>query len=123
MSVGEDESSVRELVERALVAAVGSVTLTAERAEALVDALSERGGIRREDARAVVDEMMTRWRGEALRVSEAAQAWTRSLLRAAGAVSRDEVEELELRLSQLEHRLRLLEAEPPAGSRLHRVSD
>jgi polyhydroxyalkanoate synthesis regulator phasin len=123
VSASEDERSLRDLIERAVLAAFGSVTLTAERAEALVDALSERGGIRREDARTVVDEMTARWRGEALRVSEAAQARMRSLVRAAGAVSRDEVEELELRLSQLEHRLRLLEAEPPGRSRLHRVSD
>jgi polyhydroxyalkanoate synthesis regulator phasin len=120
---GTDEGSIREVVERLVAAATGSVALTADRAEALVDALAERGGMRREDARSVVDELTTRWRGEALRVSEAAQAWSRSTLRAAGAVSRDEVEELELRLSQLEHRLRLLEAEPRERPPLHPVSD
>jgi hypothetical protein len=45
-----------------------------------------------------------------------------ALVRAAGAVPRDEFEELELRLAQLEHRVRLLEGDP-ARARLHPVSD
>ena len=108
--------SLREAAERLVLAAVGTVGLTADRVEQLADALAARGGITRADARIVIDEVSARWRGEALRVSEAAQGRAHGLIRAAGAVAREEFEELELRLAQLEHRVRLLEqsdATPP----------
>jgi polyhydroxyalkanoate synthesis regulator phasin len=114
--------SLRDGFERLVLAAVGAVGLTAARAEQLADALAARGGITRDDARAVIEEVSARWRGEALRVSEAAQERAHALVRAAGAVPRDEFEELELRLAQLEHRVRLLEGDP-ARARLHPVSD
>ncbi len=114
--------SLRDALERLVLGAVGAVGLTAERAEQLADAFAARGGITRDDARSVIEEVSARWRGEAVRVTEAAQGRAHALLRAAGAVPRDEFEELELRLSQLEHRVRLLEGD--AGrARLHPVSD
>ena len=65
----------------------------------------------RDDARAIVDDVVGRWRGEALRVGERAGATFSGLFRELGLVTRREYEELELRLAQLEHRLRLVEKE------------
>jgi hypothetical protein len=56
---------------------------------------------------------MGRWRGDALRVSERAGSTFATLFRELGLVTRREHEELELRLAQLEHRLRLVEGRPP----------
>jgi polyhydroxyalkanoate synthesis regulator phasin len=116
--MAEPASPVRELVERLLLAGVGAVSLTAERAEALAEELAEKGGIRKEEARELIDDATARWRGEAGRMGERASAALESLFAELGLVTRDDYEELELRVAQLEHRLRLLEDRPspePAG--------
>jgi polyhydroxyalkanoate synthesis regulator phasin len=110
--MAEPGSPVRELVERLLLAGVGAVSLTAERAEALAEELAEKGGIRKEEARALIDDATARWRGEAGRVGERASGALEGLFRELGLVTKEDYEELELRVAQLEHRLRLLEAPP-----------
>jgi polyhydroxyalkanoate synthesis regulator phasin len=100
--------------ERLGLAAIGAVALTAERAEELADELAERGGMRRDEARAAIEELMTRWRGDAVRVGERAGAGLDGLFQQLGLVTRSDFEDLELRVAQLEHRLRLLESGPRA---------
>ena len=101
------------LLEKLLLAAVGAVALTGERADALADELAARGSATREEVRDALGDVATRWRGDALRVGERAGAGLAGLYRDLGLVTREEVEELELRVAQLEHRLRLLESGPP----------
>jgi len=105
----EDRDSARDMLAQLVLAAIGAVALTAERIEELIDSLVERGGIQRDEARAAVDDLASRWRGDATRVTERAGAGMHGLLRELGLVLRSEYEELELRVSQVEHRLRLLE--------------
>jgi len=64
----------------------------------VVDALGE-----------LLAELPERMRGSQARLSEQAVAVLRSFADQLNLVSRDEVDELELRVAQLEHRLRLLE--------------
>jgi polyhydroxyalkanoate synthesis regulator phasin len=66
-------------------------------------------GVRLDEARSLVDEATSRWRGDALRVGEGTRHRLRDVFRELGIVTRDEWDELELRVAQLEHRLRLLE--------------
>src|SRR5438874_257734 len=99
-------------VKRVMLALVGTVALTAERADELADSLAERGGLSRDEVRAWIDEATTRWRGDALRAGEKAGATLHGALRELGLVTRDEWDELELRVAQLEHRLRLVETTP-----------
>ena len=99
----------RDVVERLALAAVGVVSLTAERIEELAGELSERGGMRRDDARQLLEEAVTRWRGDAARFGERAGEGLAGIARQVGLVTREEMDELELRVAQLEHRLRLLE--------------
>ena len=66
-------------------------------------------GLRVDEARSLFDEATSRWRGDALRVSEATRGRLRDLFHELGIVTRDDWDELELRVAQLEHRLRLLE--------------
>jgi polyhydroxyalkanoate synthesis regulator phasin len=103
----DDES--RNGLEQLVLAAVGAVSLTADRAEQLADSLAERGGMRRDEARNAIDDLVRRWRGDTTRVTERAGASLQSVLRELGLVLRSEYEELELRVAQLEHRLRLVE--------------
>jgi polyhydroxyalkanoate synthesis regulator phasin len=91
---------------------VGAVALTAERADELADSLAARGGMSRDEVRGWIDEATTRWRGDAVRVGEKAGATLNGVLRELGLVTREEWDELELRVAQLEHRLRLVETEP-----------
>jgi polyhydroxyalkanoate synthesis regulator phasin len=102
----------RGLVEEILLAGVGVVSLTKERADELVEELADRGRLSREEATRLVEDLTARWRGEAVRAGERASSGLSGILRELGLVTRDEWEELELRLAQVEHRLRLLETGP-----------
>ena len=66
-------------------------------------------GPRLDDLRSLLDEISGRWHGDAMRVSEGSRNRLRDLFRELGLITRDDWDELELRVSQLEHRLRLLE--------------
>ncbi len=107
----DSDRSFRATAEELFLAGVGAVALTKERTEELVDELVGRGKVSRDEARDIVDEVVGRWRGDAMRVGERASATFSGLFREMGLVTRREYEELELRLAQLEHRLRLIEKE------------
>ena len=110
--MAETDSSLLDAVERLGLAALGAVALTAERADSLADELAAKGGMRRDEARELIDQATSRWRGEAVRMGERAGAGLEGLFQQLGLVTRAELDELELRVAQLEHRLRLLEGEP-----------
>ena len=112
MAEPDSNGAARELLERIALAAVGAAALTAERADALAEELAERGMARRDEARALIDEVSARWRGDATRLGEKAGTTLDRLFHELGLVTQDDLEDLELRIAQLEHRLRLLE-EPP----------
>jgi polyhydroxyalkanoate synthesis regulator phasin len=105
----DDEASVRELMERLALAGVGAVALSADRADQLARDLADRGDLRRDEVRQAIEEAMLRWRGDATRLTERAGASMQSLFDQLGLVSREAYDELELRVAQLEHRLRLAE--------------
>lgn len=107
----------RGLFEEILLAGLGAVALTAERADRLADDLAERGGLERDEARRTLDQLLGRWRGDSVRLTERASEGLSAFFRDLGLVTRDEYEELELRVAQLEHRLRLVEGEPPPTRR------
>jgi polyhydroxyalkanoate synthesis regulator phasin len=109
--MAEPGKDPRDLLEQLLLAGVGAVSLTAERVEDLVDSFTERGGVQRDEARAAIEELVSRWRGDATRVTERAGEGFHGVMRELGLVLRSEYEELELRVAQLEHRLKLLERE------------
>src|ERR687896_489828 len=114
MDARGNDAGARELLERIALSAVGAVALTAERADALAEELSDRGLARRDEARALIEDLSSRWRGDATRLGERAGTTLETLFRELGLVTRDDLEELELRIAQLEHRLQLLEEPPPA---------
>jgi polyhydroxyalkanoate synthesis regulator phasin len=63
-------------------------------------------------------ELPARVRGTRAKFSEQAMGVLRSLVEELNLVTRDDLDEIELRVAQLEHRLRLLEGEhdlPPAA--------
>ena len=112
-SENHDAKSLRGVAEDALLAALGAVTLTKDRADELVQELAGRGKMTGDDARELVEDVMGRWRGDAVRMSERAGSTLSTLFREVGLITRHEYEELELRLAQVEHRLRLVEKKEP----------
>jgi polyhydroxyalkanoate synthesis regulator phasin len=66
-------------------------------------------GPRLDEARTLFEDLAVRWRGDAVRVGESTRRRVHDLAGELGLVTREEWDELELRIAQLEHRLRLLE--------------
>jgi polyhydroxyalkanoate synthesis regulator phasin len=108
-----DVGTASGALRQAGLALLGAVALTAERADELAESLAERGGMRKDEVRGWIEDATSRWRGDALRVGERAGETLRGALHELGLVTRDEWDELELRVAQLEHRLRLLESGEP----------
>jgi polyhydroxyalkanoate synthesis regulator phasin len=78
--------------------------MAARGSERLVDALEE-----------LLVELPSRLRGSRTRLSEQALGAVRGLVEELNLVNRDDFDELELRVAQLEHRLRLLEQQRDAA--------
>jgi polyhydroxyalkanoate synthesis regulator phasin len=106
------DSSPRQLLSELALAAVGAVALTTERIDALAEAMMSRGPITSvEEARAFLREQTERWREDAARAGAQASSWAGALAHELGLLSREEADELDLRVAQLEHRVHLLEQE------------
>jgi polyhydroxyalkanoate synthesis regulator phasin len=104
-----ERAELIDLAEKLVLAGVGAIALTAERMDALSEEIAARAGMGRDEARSLVEEAVGRWRSESVRLGERTGAGLAGLFREIGLVTRDELEELELRVAQIEHRLRLLE--------------
>ena len=70
-------------------------------------------GPRLDELRSLLDDMSSRWRGDAVRFGEGSKRRLQDVARDVGLVTREEFDELELRVAQLEHRLRLVEDQRP----------
>jgi polyhydroxyalkanoate synthesis regulator phasin len=77
----------------------------AEPASQFVGAVQRLG---RDEAKALADEFLALWRGDST-LGDRAAARLGGIFRELGLVTREEFEEAELKIAQLEHRLRLLE--------------
>src|ERR1035437_3102174 len=103
-------SGSRALVSELALAAVGVVALSAERIDALAEAIAARGNITTVDeARELLRDQVERWREGAAGVGGQAASRASALARDLGLMTREEADELELRVAQLERRLHLLE--------------
>jgi hypothetical protein len=83
----------------------------AERVSQLTELVQRLG---RDEIKGLGDELGALWRGDAT-AGDRAAARLAGLFRELGLVTREELEDAELRIAQLEHRLRLLEGERPGS--------
>jgi polyhydroxyalkanoate synthesis regulator phasin len=96
-------------VSELLLAGIGWATLGFEAVDEVADDIARRVGVERDAMRDAVRDTMASWRSEIERLgARRDEAVERGLARA-GLARREEVEDLALRVAQLEHRLRLLE--------------
>jgi polyhydroxyalkanoate synthesis regulator phasin len=66
-------------------------------------------GPRLDEVRSLFDDLGSRWRGDVVRVGEGTRRRVQDIAQELGLVTREDWDELELRVAQLEHRLRLVE--------------
>jgi polyhydroxyalkanoate synthesis regulator phasin len=66
-------------------------------------------GPKLDELRALVDEATTRWRGDAQRFGEGSRQRLNTFFYEMGLITREDWDELDLRVAQLEHRVRLIE--------------
>ena len=100
-----------------MLLSIGAAALTRERAEAAVAELVRKGQLGGEEGAAVVERLMARVRGEggtAHGLVGRLEGGVQGLLREFGVVTRAELEDVQLRLMELEHRIGLLEKPAPA---------
>jgi polyhydroxyalkanoate synthesis regulator phasin len=74
-----------------------------------LDRLLSLVGPRLDELRSLLDEATSRWRGDAVRVGEGTKERLNKLFYELGLITREDWDALDLRVAQLEHRVRLLE--------------
>jgi polyhydroxyalkanoate synthesis regulator phasin len=104
-TTSSDERPISEL----LLAGIGWASLGLEAADELADDLARRVGVDRGAMRAAVQDTVDSWRAELERLGARRDEAVERALAKTGLVRREELEDLALRVAQLEHRVRLLE--------------
>lgn len=101
----EDHLSLSQL----LYAAVGAASTGLQAIDEIADDLAGRVGIDRDKMRTAMRDIVTSWRGEAGRIGGHRDEALERVLERIGVVRRAEIDDLLLRVAQLEHRVQLLE--------------
>lgn len=116
---GGTRQGVRDLIERVFLAGIGAAALTKDRIEELVDDLVKRGHLDADEGRDMVERLAERSREEARAAIKKADSSLQGLYRDLGLATRRDLEDVDLRLRQLELRVQLLERtaneESPSG--------
>jgi polyhydroxyalkanoate synthesis regulator phasin len=99
----------RGALETLALAGLGALSLATERADDLADEIASRLGIERDEVRSAVGDVLESWRREAGRLGEHTSDAASRFAEELGIASREVVDDLALRVAQLEHRLKLLE--------------
>lgn len=102
-------ASERNPVETVTLAGIGAIALVAQHADELASEIATRIGVERDEVRSVIADVLDSWRREAARLGESGGSMAAKAASELGAASRDAVSDLELRVAQIEHRLKLLE--------------
>lgn len=99
----------RGSLETLTLAGLGAVALLAERADRLAEELSGRLGVERDEIRRAIADVVESWRREAGRLGESTGSKASRIASDLGVASQQTLDDLSLRVAQIEHRLRLLE--------------
>jgi polyhydroxyalkanoate synthesis regulator phasin len=106
---------LRDLIERTFLAGMGAAALTKDRGQELVEELVNKGQMNADEGREVVERLVERSREEARAVLKKADSSLHTAYRELGLGSKQDLEELTLRVEQLEHRVALLEEPTNSG--------
>ncbi|MGB9802428.1 MAG: phasin family protein [Desulfofundulus sp.] len=95
--------------ERLILAGIGALALTTEKAEKIIDELAERGQMSKEEVRHFLQELIARGEQEKENLSETLRREVSRLRVELGLVTRSEIEELKNRICRLEEQLAKME--------------
>ena len=104
-----EPASERGHLETLGLAGIGALALVTQHADELAGEIASRFGVEADEVRTVIADVLGSWRREAERLGETGGSLAARAASELGTASREGVEELELRVAQLEHRIRLLE--------------
>jgi polyhydroxyalkanoate synthesis regulator phasin len=104
-----DSGNERGSLETLTLAGLGALALVAQRGDELADELAKRVGVERDELREALADVLASWRREAQRLGDSTGDAAARVSGELGVASREALADLELRVAQLEHRLRLLE--------------
>jgi polyhydroxyalkanoate synthesis regulator phasin len=107
---GSAAQNVRDIIERTFMAGMGAAALTKDRLQDLVADLVRLGQINAEEGRDMVDRLLARARDDARSVLKRVDLSSPGAQREQAHAMQQQIEDQELRLRQLEHRVQLLEA-------------
>jgi polyhydroxyalkanoate synthesis regulator phasin len=99
----------RRPLEQTLLAALGWAALTVEGVDDLADDLARRVGLDRDAMRKALSDALTAWRHEGARFGARRGDIADGVVGRLGVAQKADVDDLALRVAQLEHRLKLLE--------------
>lgn len=105
-------ASERGPLEKLTLAGLGGLALLVQQADDLAEELAGRLGIERDEVRSAIVDVVESWRRETNRMTDATGSTAARVTAELGVASRTALDELELRVAQVEHRLKLLEREP-----------
>jgi len=106
---GPVSSADRGPLETLALAAIGALALGARRLDEVAEELGSRVGVDPDEMRSALADSAASWRREARRVGDSTSDAAARLTEELGVARSEAVRELELRVAQLEHRLKLLE--------------
>jgi polyhydroxyalkanoate synthesis regulator phasin len=104
-----NEPPQRGALEQTLLAALGWAAMSVDALDDLSDDLARRVGIDRDAMRTALHDTLTAWRHDGERLDARRRDVTDRLVGRFAFAQKDEVDDLALRVAQLEHRLKLLE--------------
>jgi len=102
-------SDERGALETLALAGLGALALAARRGDDLADEIASRAGVERDELREALADVLASWRREVQRLGDSTGDAAVRVGSELGVASREAVADLELRVAQLEHRLKLLE--------------
>jgi polyhydroxyalkanoate synthesis regulator phasin len=107
---------LKDVIERTFLAGMGAAAVTKDRIQELVEELVTKGQMNADEGREVVDRLVARSRDEARSVLKKADSSLHAAYKELGLGSRGDLEDLLMRVEQLEHRVALLEGSADAST-------
>jgi polyhydroxyalkanoate synthesis regulator phasin len=99
-----------------LLAGIGWASLGVEAVDQLADDVARRVGVERDEMRSALRETVGAWKRDAQNLGAKGDETVDRALAKVGLARREELEDLTLRIAQLEHRLRLLERDADSAT-------
>ncbi len=93
---------MKNLLKKSILIGMGAISITREKAEKLAREFEEKGEVTSDEARQFADELVQKGEQERSNLKEAVKREVDNLIRTAGLVTKQEFDQLDIRVRQLE---------------------